>query len=178
VPLIIFDSYDCAGKTTLLNEFIKKTKYPISESFLNQRPKFKNPDENYLWSKAWHYGILGILKSCDINLVVDRFIMSEYCYSIVLRGYKIDYFDDYIKELKKCKTRVTWVYPTLNNSNWLKELKRRYTDKKEDYISFNKLLSVKKMYDSLFRSFSLTKIKINTMESIDKCIDRLTGELS
>jgi len=178
MPLIIFDSYDCAGKTTLINEFIKKTKHPISETFSNQRPKFKNPDENYLWSKAWHYSILGILKLCDIDLVVDRFIMSEYCYSRVLRGYETDYFNDYIKELKKCKTEVIWVYPTLNNKDWFNELHKRYIIKKEDYLSFDKLLMIKNEYDYLFRNIKLSKIKVNTMEPIDKCIDLLVKELS
>lgn len=178
--LLIFDSYDCAGKTPIATEISKRCKIPFPKQFQNQVPNKKLTNkEYYLWSMSWHFAILSVLKSGnELNLIVDRFIQSEYCYAPILRQYSInDYYWRYDSDLMNLP--VLWIYPTIEDPNWKEILKKRYDEKKESYITFDQLLTIKQSYDELFENSKVKKLKIDSsnMTDLKKIINDLLLKL-
>jgi len=162
--LLIFDGYDCTGKTTIANVFSERFAFKIFKRSAVKCIEQTDVKEHRLWAKA-QYTMLGRLveHGQTPNLIFDRWMMSEYCYSPVVRSYDIkDYYFE-VENLMKNSKDVLWIYPTVGEGiEAEKLLKKRYDDKKEDFLSFEDLLKVKKNFDELFELSKLPKLKILT----------------
>lgn len=162
--LLIFDGYDCTGKTTLANYFSNKFALKIFKRSAVKCIEQEKVEDHRLWAKAQYIMLGRLVEQGQVpNIIFDRWMMSEYCYSPVVRGYDIkDYYFE-VENLIKDSKDVLWVYLTVGEEeNSEKILRKRYDDKKEDFLSFEDLLKVKKNFDELFKVSKIPKLKILT----------------
>jgi thymidylate kinase len=170
--LLVFDSYDCAGKTTLAKAYAKKFKIPLYLEGASQRPEFKSYEEHKLWSNSAYNHLARLLTSgAKFDMVMDRWIFTEYCYSPILRGYDIKDYYRKIENLIAHTGKVVWIFPFVSK---LDVLKRRYVDKKESFLTFKNLLKVKDNFEALFSSTKYPGMAIDTSDSKGRRSDVLS----
>lgn len=166
MPLIVFDSYDATGKTNYARALSKRLNYSFPKKFSAQLPEFADPYEHGFWSQAQYYMMARILHGTNINMIMDRWIMTEYCYSPVLRCYTID---DYYWDIEKIisKTRnILWVYTSIDDvSNFLKIIGYRFKKNNETYVTIDQTLEIKNNYEALFEKSSIPRIRIDTSKT-------------
>lgn len=158
--IYIFDSYDCSGKTTLAKAYSKKYNIPLYLDGKSQRPEFKSHSEHRLWAQSsYQYLTRLVVSGVEIDMIVDRLMMTEYCYAPVLRGYDIRHYYKKIEDALASTGKVVWIFPYVGN---LDVLKTRYVGKGEDYLTFKNLLKVKDNFENLFSSTKYPGMAIDT----------------
>ena len=102
--LLIFEGVQGSGKTTIISLLQKKLKdYNMDFHVYNDRCQWKNLDnpvaiKEHIKAKA--YAILHFSK--HMNVIVDRYVLTEKVYAPFYRGYSIDdYYYDLLDELTK-----------------------------------------------------------------------------
>ena len=113
--LLIFDSYDCVGKTTIANIFQNRFALPIFKRSAVKCIEQVDVKDHRLWAKAQYTMLARLVEQGQtFNLIFDRWMMSEYCYSPVVRGYDIkDYYFEVENLMKNHREGLLWVYPTV-----------------------------------------------------------------
>ena len=162
MPVIVLDSYDCAGKTTIARRLSKLYNIPIYLDGATQRPEFRSSHEHKLWAQSAYNHLARILCSnVEVNMIIDRWIFTEYCYAPVLRGYDIrDYYSKIENQLAETG-KLIWVYPFVSD---IDELKRRYVKKRENFLTFKNLLKVKDRYEELYSTTKFPGLAVNTSD--------------
>lgn len=169
--MIVFDSPDCTRKTTYANILSDKLSINIPYFFTNQKPQSNN---HKIIAESQYSFLIDMLNNFDLKLILDRWIMTEACYSPVLRGYAITYFKKIEDKILNSNIDFLWVYLTCTDEF----LEKEYIRKKEDFLSFCNLLLVKEKYESLFKETRLNKIMINIEEYQDDNISKIMGKIN
>ena len=183
MPIIVFDSYDATGKTNYAEALSKRLNIPLPSKFTAQLPEFDNIKDHRFWSKAQYYMLARVLSSeSQIGLIMDRWIMTEYCYSPVLRGYNIsDYYWDIEKELEG-SDNLLWVFPSIDSGDFVKEITERFVKNNETYVTVDQTLRIKENYEKLWLRSSLPRIRIDTTswddQTTESNLDAITQALS
>jgi len=109
--ILIFEGVDCVGKTTLINEIIKRQKEIITcddDNFVlleRLRSPYVLPQnrtkETDMFSISTELTYLKALHN-KMNLILDRFHFSHYIYALTRRGYDLnDFINNIDYELSK-----------------------------------------------------------------------------
>lgn len=165
--ILVFDSYDCTGKTTLVNHVVERGFTVFSDATVRPNP---NPE----FHRTWALGRLQMLLSCyelfgSGDIALDRYAMTEYAYSPVKRGYSFE--DAYFRledKMLASKAMWFWVMPHINDEL---ELRRRYIASGEDFVTIDELLQIRLNYLELFTRSSLQRILVNGMDDPDRNLD-------
>jgi thymidylate kinase len=162
--IIVFDSYDTAGKTTLAKAYANKYGVKLYRDAVSQKPEFKSPNENRIWAQSGYTHLARLIASgIDMNFVMDRWIFTEHCYAPVLRGYDIKYYTE-IENMIAATGKIVWVFPFVEDMAVLKE---RYKKHGEKFMTFKDLLKVKDNYEALFTNTKYPSISIDTSSGLD-----------
>jgi len=154
--LLVFDSYDMTGKTITAKVMAKLLNYQFP-SFLSSQKVTLNQEEHKLWAKAQYFFLANLEKNTKMNMVLDRWFMTERCYAPIVRGY----IPDYIEQLEEIvKDNIMWVYLTIPEDRRRNFLEERIKNKQEAY-TLDQILDVSKEYDKYYKNSTLNKIVIH-----------------
>lgn len=187
MPVIIFDSYDATGKTNYAEALSAMTGYQIPKEFTSQLPEFKNNLDHKFWSQAQYTFLSRIISAkVKVDMIMDRWVFTEYCYSPVLRDYSIeDYYWALDAALAK-SDNLLWIYTDIQDLNFKDILRDRFIKNGESYVTINQTMEIKKNYDYLFNKSSVPRLRIDTsyedpssiarnLSMITQAIQDLTG---
>lgn len=143
IMIVILEGLDETGKSTIANYFRKK-----GFLYLNDDSSQPIKEDKKFYVKAGILSILEVFKVIHnkVDLVIDRFHLTEFVYGIINRDYSASYIFDVDKELSKLDTRLIYMTDdiTLINSRANKDL------------SFHKIIM-----DACFAISTMRKHKFN-----------------
>lgn len=159
-----------AGKSTISKALFEKTNYPVIHLTPKEIQKKMNLSEESvsLWAAGKYYLIRELSQKIPIDIILDRFHISEYVYSELFRkGQKFDPFS-----IEKGLENAVLVMLNPSFKILLKRLKLRNLDV---FKSQEQIAKAKKLYEKAYKKSSLPKIQIDTAQSVDKCVDIIMG---
>jgi len=171
--LIVFDSHDLVGKTPVANIVSRVFEIPFPKEFTSQGVKLP-VDQHVIWAKAQYALMTNLQNSLKFDMIMDRWYMSEACYSKVIRGYT----PDYITELeKKINDNVIWFYFCFDENIRKEAIEYRLSKDDDEIFKADQILKVAEEYDHFFDKSKLKnkyKIVETTIDFKDEICDVAT----
>jgi len=173
--LIVFDSYDLVGKTPTAKiiSHIFNVDFP---SFLSGQKVTLDKNEHKFWAKAQYFFLAQLEKETNINLILDRWYITEACYSPTFRNYT----PDYLEELEEMiKDKAYWFYLTFDEKIKRDAIEYRLAKDKEEPFNLGQILQVSNKYDEYFEKSKIQhKFKlVETELDYAKQIEDITSKI-
>lgn len=148
----LIEGCDCVGKTTLVNEFLKRyKKYKVIHC--KAPPKNLSKRAQHDFCKKQYETILKQLKQNNF-LLLDRFYLGEAVYAPIFRGYYPFYIRDFEKKLNKLDVKL--VVLTCDPEIVLKRFDGKFITKQQ-------IPAILKSFESQFYLSNVkNKVMINT----------------
>lgn len=164
--VIIVEGVDKAGKTTLMEKMTKAIPGIVIK--LTQRPKTADYRERALTKTYW----LSVLEYMNLNrnkiIHLDRFYISELCYSKIKRGYEAWEDPDYQHYERVIGSHNHLVLYCDPGEEVIMERLKREGD---EHVVEDDMKALIKRYDEYFSKTDLSWIKVNTSKTVEENIE-------
>jgi len=164
--LLVFDGPDKAGKSTLIESLERNDLV-----YHSTRP-FKPYSDYSIYIKAQYETIASFSKFFIGNhLILDRFLLSEYCYSQLTRDEKVNKDSSYIFDIdKQISDNAVLIYVTANSET----IKKRIVKAKEKEITID---DVDTLLNAYYKYLKMTKIPYMIIDTTYKTIKDCNEEI-
>ena len=168
--LFIIEGVDGGGKTTLINELIKK--FPGVTLKITDRPTDASVGQKdkiitWYWKIIEAVQIMNGGRMRDNNFILDRFFPSEMVYS-AKRGY-----DGFLSQaLQTVENKVASLDHMLVYCDpGLETIHERVNKRGDDYVVSADLDMLHARYELFFKNTQLNKIKVDTTKPVEECLE-------
>lgn len=162
--ILIVEGSDCSGKTTLINQLSKLLNFQVTKGSSFELSQCTNEQ---LFEKFSEMTKLN-------ETIFDRFIYSNLCYAPLYKDFAI-ITDEQRQEIEsKIQDRAIVIYLEAE----LETLTQRLQLRGDDYVTVDRLSSIKEKYEEVMSETGLTTLRFNTTyQSTDEIVTAILYEL-